>query len=48
MFKLYGNETLLARFNTKKECKEAKKEYKEIEKAMFGKCNIKFKIVEEV
>lgn len=47
MFKLYGNEKLIEEFETKKECKEAQKEYKLIEKIMFGKKNIKFRIVEE-
>lgn len=47
MFKLYGNETFMQEFKTKEECKLAQKDYKEIAKAMLGKCNIKFKIVEE-
>lgn len=47
MFKLYGNEKLMEEFETKEECKLAKKDYKEIAKVMLGKCNIKFKIVEE-
>ena len=47
MFKLYGNEKLMEEFETKEECKEMKKDYVEITKAMFGRCNIKFKIVEE-
>lgn len=47
MFRLYGNEKVMEEFETKQECKESKKEYIEIAKAMFGKCNIKFKIVEE-
>ena len=47
MFKLYGNEIFIEEFGTKKECKEMKKDYKEITKAMFGRCNINFKIVEE-
>lgn len=45
MFTLYGNETILEVFNTIKECKESIKEYKKIEKAMFGKNKIKFKII---
>ena len=48
MFKLYGNNKVLDTFNTKKECKIARKDYTEIAKAIYGKCNIKFKIVEEV
>lgn len=47
MFRLYGDEKLLEELETKKECKVAQKEYKEIAKSMFGRCNIKFRIVEE-
>lgn len=47
MFKLYGDETFIEEFGTKKECKEAQKEYKLIEKIMFGRKNINFRIVEE-
>lgn len=47
MFKLYGNGKLMEEFETKKECKTAREDYKEIAKTMLGKCNIKFKIVEE-
>lgn len=47
MFKLYGNENFIEEFETKKECKQAQKEYKLIEKIMFGKRNIDFRIVEE-
>lgn len=48
MFKLYGNDRFFESFETKKECKIAMKEYKEIEKSMYGKRNIKFKIIKEV
>ncbi len=48
MFTLYGNGKIFACCKTKKECKEAEKEYKEIEKAMYGKRSIKFKIVKEL
>ena len=48
MFKLYGNGKLIEKVNTKNECKELKKDYVEITKAIFGRCNIKFKIVEEI
>lgn len=48
MFTLYGNGKVMGKYETKKECKEGKKEYIEIAKAMFGRCNIKFKIVEEI
>ena len=47
MFKLYGGEKLIEEFETKKECKRAEKEYKQIEKIMFGRRYIDFKIVEE-
>ena len=40
MFRLYGNGKLMEECETEKECKELKK-------AMLGRCNIKFKIVEE-
>lgn len=45
MFTLYGNGNTLEVFNTIKECKESIKEYKKIEKAMFGKSKIKYKII---
>lgn len=48
MFILYGNNKIIDKFETKKQCKEAQKDYKEIEKAIFGKRNIKFKVVEEM
>ena len=48
MFNLYGNGKLIEKANTKNECKELKKDYVEITKAIFGRCNIKFKIVEEI
>ena len=48
MFNLYGNGKLIEKANTKSECKELKKDYVEIAKAIFGKCNIKFEIMEEV
>jgi len=47
MFRLYGNGKLMEECETKKECKEMKKDYIEVTKAMLGRCNIKFKIVEE-
>lgn len=47
MFKLYGNGKLMEECETKKECKEMKKDYTEIAKIMVGRNNIKFKIVEE-
>lgn len=48
MFKLYGNGTVMGEFETKEETKKAKKEFKEIERAMFNISKIKFEIVEEV
>ena len=47
MFRLYGNGKLMEECETEKECKEMKKDYIEVTKAMLGRCNIKFKIVEE-
>lgn len=47
MFKLYGDGKLMEECETKKECKEMKRDYIEIAQVMFGRCNIKFKIVEE-
>lgn len=48
MFKLLANNNILDIFNTKEQCKEEIKEYKKIEKAMFGKNTLKFKIVEVI
>lgn len=48
MFKLYGNGKIIEECETKKECKEMKKDYIEITKAMFGRCNIKFRIEKEM
>ena len=47
MFKLYGNGKLIEKCETKKECKEMKKDYEEIAKIMVGRRNINFRIVEE-
>lgn len=47
MFKLYGNGKLMEECEAKKECKELKKDYIDITKILLGKCDIKFKILEE-
>lgn len=47
MFKLYGNGKLMEEFETKEQCKIAREDYKKIARVMLGRCNIKFKIVEE-
>lgn len=45
MFNLYGNDKLLDTFNTIEECEIAKKDYKEIERAIYGRTKIKYEIV---
>lgn len=47
IYKLYGNNILVGKFNTKQECEKMQKELKETEKNMFNNNNIKFKIKEE-
>ncbi|MGN1326915.1 MAG: hypothetical protein ACI4VQ_02360 [Clostridia bacterium] len=47
MFTLYGDGNILEVFNTIRDCKKSIKEYKKIEKAIFGENKIKYKIVGE-
>ena len=47
MYKLYGNNILIGKFNTKKECEKIQKELEETEKGIFNNNNINFEIKEE-
>lgn len=47
MYKLYGNGNFLEEFETEEKAKTGIKQYKEIEKAIYDKSTIKYKIVEE-